>query len=306
MRSNVLSFFGFFTISQDETAVILTLGQFTKTQGPGLGFIIPIIQTVIKTKSSILTMDLPDQKIVLSGNIAVKISGSVNFKVANARRALLEVNDYEYSLKQLSLTTIADVLGTKTIEEIRSHKKSIADQIENIVAETASKWGLADVDIRLTDAEMDEKLLRAMMRETEAEKEANSIVIRASVDKQVAEILVQAARTLNQEPGALTLRVLQTLTDLSNDKATVVIPLPMDMLTHLNPHSKEPKTTVKTAFIQQHSDSKKANCPSCGQLYKVDNVLVDPKFDIDPNSPGIQLQCKKCHDVFTLAASLNS
>ncbi|MCZ6793211.1 MAG: SPFH domain-containing protein [Planctomycetota bacterium] len=168
------------------------------------------------------------------------ISGNLNFRVADPRRALLEVQDYRYSIQQLSLTTIADVLGTKTIEEVRTSKVEIGDEIEKIVAERATTWGLAEVDIRLTDARMDESLMRAMMRETEAHKEARAIQIKAESDREVAEIFAEAARALASSPGAMTLRVLQTLSDISNDKATVVIPIPVDMLSALGGNGGKP------------------------------------------------------------------
>lgn len=316
--SGVLSFFGFFTLNQDEIGVKLTLGSFTGAVNPGLGFVIPIFQRVIKTKSSVQTIDLPDQKVVLNGNISVKISGSVNYRVTNPKRAILDVDNYEYSLRQLALTTISDVLGTKTIEQIRGNKKQIADDIEVLVSKTASAWGLSHVDIRLTDAEMDDSLLRAMMRETEAEKESNAILIKAEADKRVAQTFSDAAKTLGESPGAMTLRILQTLSDMSNSKSTVVMPIPIDFLSGLQgmggtghnnlqgpvgdvAPSLSPPPPPKKAKPYKASDGKvKADCPYCGARYKVDNVLGNNKFDVDPETPGIQLNCKKCHKTFTL------
>jgi regulator of protease activity HflC (stomatin/prohibitin superfamily) len=314
----VISFFGFYTINQDETGVKLTLGNFSGHVRPGLGFMIPIIQTVLKTKASIQTIDLPDQKIVLNGNISVKISGSVNYKVSNSKRAILEVDNYEYSLKQLAMTTISDVLGTKTIEEVRGRKQQIAQEIEDIIATTSSKWGLTDVDIRLTDAEMDDSLLRAMMRETEAEKEANAILIKAKSDKAVAQTFAEAAEILSHSPGAMTLRILQTLSDMSNSKSTVVVPIPTDFLSAIGmgggqmalagvPQEVETAATEAPPSLPSSVDPYKneagiykANCPYCSERYTVDKVVNNYKFDQDPNTPGIQLTCKKCFKLFTL------
>lgn len=312
--TDVITLFGFYTLNQDETGVLLTLGNFSNTLTPGLGFAIPIIQTVKKTKSSIQTIDLPDQKIVLSGNISVKISGNVNYKVTNAKRAILEVGNYEYSLRQLAMTTISDVLGTKRIEEIRSKKSKIADEIEKIVATTAAKWGLSEVDIRLTDAEMDDKLLRAMMRETEAEKEASAIKIKAQADEDVARIFASAAQQLADSPGAMTLRILQTLSDMSNSKSTVVVPIPIELLSglglgssgkHKKGHCKEHTASSKSdmppiAKVFEKEDGMRANCPHCHAHYKVNNVMGNYKFDQDDSIPGIQLKCKKCSEIFTL------
>lgn len=136
---NVIKFLGLFTLQQDEIGVVLTFGKYSHMAGPGLGFAWPIIQKVQKTKSSLQTIDLPDQQIVLSGNISVTISGNLNYRVADPKRALLEVDNYKYSIQQLALTTIADVLGTKSIEEVRTSKVGIADQIEGIVAHRANE-----------------------------------------------------------------------------------------------------------------------------------------------------------------------
>ncbi len=230
-KKNVFKLFGFFTLRQDETGVVLTLGKFSRQVQPGLSFAVPFLQQAQKTMSSLQTIDLPDQQIVLAGNVSVTISGNLNFRVENASKALLEVSDYSYTVQRLALTTIADVLGTKTIEEVRTSKVAIADEIETIVAERAREWGLADVDIRLTDARMDEGLLRAMMRETEAHKEAAAIKIKADGDLKVAQKFAAAAKILADAPGAMTLRVLQTVSDVSSDKSTIIVPLPIDLLT---------------------------------------------------------------------------
>lgn len=225
-----LSLLGFYVLQADEIGVKLSLGKFDRVAQPGLGWASPMLERVIKTKSSLQTIDLPDQQIVLSGNIAITISGNLNFRVAEPEKALLRVNDYSYTIQQFALTTISDVLSTKTIEEVRTAKISIAQEIEDIVADGASKWGLADVDIRLTDARLDDSLMRAMMRETEAEKEARASQIRADSDRRVAQAFSDAAKTLAESPGAMTLRILQSMSDLSNEKSTIVLPLPWDML----------------------------------------------------------------------------
>ena len=126
----VIKVLGFYVLKQDETGVCLTLGKYSGSVGPGLGFAVPFFQQVRKTTSSLQTIDLPNQQIVLNGNISVTISGNLNFRVTNPERALLSVSNYHYTMQQLALTTISDVLGTKSIEEVRSSKTKIADEIE--------------------------------------------------------------------------------------------------------------------------------------------------------------------------------
>jgi hypothetical protein len=236
----VIKLLGFYVLQADEIGVKLNMGKFAGAVGPGPGWASPLLQQVLKTTSSLQTIDLPDQKIVLSGNIAITISGNLNFRVADPQKAILTVENYRYTVQQFALTTISDVLSSKSIEEVRTEKMAIAQEIEDIVAETSAGWGLSDVDIRLTDARLEESLMRAMMRETEAQKEARASEIRAEADKSVAMSYAEAANTLNRSPGALTLRVLQSLTDLSNEKSTIVVPVPWDLLGGI----KEPKDTT--------------------------------------------------------------
>jgi len=312
----VIKFFGFYILQADEVAVTLSLGKFSGVAGPGLGFAFPLIKQVYKTSSSLQTIDLPDQQIVISGNIGITISGNLNFRVGDAGKALLSVNDYRYTVQRLALTTISDVLSTKTIEEVRTDKMKIADEIEKIVAEAAVKWGLTDVDIRLTDARMDEQLLRAMMRETEAKKEASAAQIRADADRDVAESFAEAATTLSGSPGALTLKVLQALSDLSNSKSTVVIPLPWDLLQGgakgLVEQSGQavaaPKASSEiegppNAQLKYETDRTIAVCPICNAQYNVTEAMGNMRYDRMPEVPGIQIRCKQCEGIFTLPGS---
>lgn len=307
---SVITAFGFYVLSQDEIGVCMTLGKYSGIVRPGPGWIFPMLQSILKTKGSLQTIDLPDQQIVLSGNIAVTISGSLNYRVTDPGKALLEVRDYGYSIRQLSLTTISDVLGTKTIEQVRTDKVKIADEIEKIVSIKVAEWGLSDVDIRLTDARLDESLLRAMMRETEARKEAKAIEIKAAADKTVAKTFVDAARTLASAPGAMTLRVLQTLSDVSNDKSTVIIPLPVDILNKLggdgaalgNGAAAAESGGPPTAHAMVKAGVVTASCPFCRKTYNVGDILGKEQYDIRPDIPGQQVKCRSCGKEFTLKA----
>ncbi|MCG6156671.1 SPFH domain-containing protein [Rubinisphaera margarita] len=308
--SGVMTFFGFYVIRQDEIGVRLTLGQFSGIVRPGLGFAIPFFQQITKTRRSLQTIDLPEQQIVLNGNISVRISGNLNFRVDDPEKALLDVSNYRYTIQQLALTTIADVLGTKTIEEVRNEKIKIAQEIEAIVARNAKEWGLRDLDIRLTDAQLDHSLQRAMMRETEAQKEANAIKIKAESDKFVSQIFADAAKTLGSSPGAMTLRVLQTLSDVSNDKTTVVMPIPIELLTMFQNQRSEgdraprgDSTGVQTGpmgELRMSGGKAVATCPGCGAKYDVTEIAGNPDFDVDPEVPGQQLRCRKCSIEFSL------
>jgi regulator of protease activity HflC (stomatin/prohibitin superfamily) len=322
MARRIMTFFGLFVINQDETGVKLTLGKYSGPLAPGLGFMLPIFQKGMKTKGSLQTIDLPDQQIVLSGNIAVTISGNLNFRVLDPAKALLQVKDYTYTVQRLALTTISDVLGTKTIDEIRDSKAALADDIEVIVAGKAEEWGLSSIDIRLTDAKLDESLQRAMTRETEAQKEAGAIRIKAEGDLQVSQVFAQAAETLTASPGAMLLRVLQTLSDISSEKSTVVIPIPIELMSMAQsgaavaPHTQAPAPAASAAPAAQATTDAEtqlpfarllfrdgttlSECPKCKVHYDVAEVIDNPEFDQDPDVPGLQLRCSECDTMFTL------
>ena len=310
----VIKVLGFYVLKQDETGVCLTLGKYSGSVGPGLGFAVPFFQQVRKTTSSLQTIDLPNQQIVLNGNISVTISGNLNFRVTNPERALLSVSNYHYTMQQLALTTISDVLGTKSIEEVRSSKTKIADEIERQVAKLATEWGIGSVDIRLTDARLDENLQRAMMRETEAQKEASAIRIKAESDRVVASIFADAAKMLAASPGAMTLRILQTLSDVSSDKTTIVVPIPIELLnrhtaeTSSTPASRpvEPIAEVATsnvpamATLKLKGDRTVAVCPSCQMRYDSTEIVGNMKYDVSPDIPGQQARCRQCQTIFSL------
>lgn len=316
----VLTLCGFYVLKQNETGVCLTLGKYSGTVSPGLGFAIPFVQQIRKTVSSLQTIDLPDQQIVLSGNISVTISGNLNFRVTSPERALLGVANYRYTMQQLALTTISDVLGTKSIEEVRSSKTRIADEIEKQVAKHATEWGIGSVDIRLTDARLDDNLQRAMMRETEAQKEASAIKIKAESDRFVATIFADAARTLATSPGAMTLRILQTLSDVSSDKTTIVIPIPIDLLNRAGgpgaPSELVPDAhrlqdagaatlpgqgdAIPTATLKLRGDRTIAICPACQAKYDITEILGNLKYDERPDIPGQQARCRHCQAIFSI------
>lgn len=236
----------------------------------------------------------------------MNISGNLNFRVVSPAKSLLEVSNYRYTIQQLAMTTISDVLGTKTIEEVRNEKVKIASEVESVVSRNARDWGLADVDIRLTDARLDDGLQRAMMRETEAQKEANAIKIKAESDRYVSKIFAEAAQTLAGAPGAMTLRVLQTLSDVSNDKSTVVIPIPVDMLSQgggTSAVTPSPETSYPIATIESRGGKTVAICPSCEAKFNVTSILGKDEYDQDTETPGIQLKCKRCSTVFTIPES---
>ncbi len=244
----------------------------------------------------------------------------------------MRVNDYRYTVQQFAMTTISDVLSAKSIEEVRTAKTAIAQEIEDIVAEKAAAWGLDEIDIRLTDARLDDSLLRAMMRETEAEKEARASQIRASADRDVAHSYAEAAKTLAESPGAMTLRILQSLTDLSNDKSTIVLPLPWELLgsiaqssqpigpqqqttplevdVDLEPPASEPddgetskEQEAPLCKLEYQAHRTLAICPDCGSKYNVTDVLGDMRYDKRADIPGVQIQCKRCLSIFTLPGS---
>lgn len=297
MPQKVRALFGFYTLNADEVGVKLRFGKFAKQVNPGLGYK-GFGVSVIKTKSSLQTADLEEQQIVLQGNIAIRLSGNLNYKVADAQRALLTVNDYRYTIRRYALTTIAEVMSSKTIEELRTEKEKLTSEIEYQIKNKAEEWGLSEIDVRLTDAQLDQSLLRAMMRETEAEKESNAIKIKAEADRVVAQIFSEAAKTMESSPGAMTLRILQSLNDMSNNKSTIVVPIPIELLS--GGGNKKPIEEALNAKIQISEEKIIATCPYCKELYNVSSVINKKEMDENLEIPGLQIRCRECNKYFTL------
>lgn len=217
-------------INQYERGVVLTLGQYSHTVGPGLNLIIPYIQRIIKVDMRISTMDIPKQEVITRDNVPANVNAVVYFQVVKAEDALLKVRDFEFALSQYAQTALRDVVGGVELDTLLTERQKIADAIKNIVDSEISAWGLDVTAIKIQDIELPDNMKKSMAKQAESERERRGVIIKSEGELTASENLKKAMETLSNS-GAISLRTLQTIEDASdNPGATVIFALPIEIL----------------------------------------------------------------------------
>ena len=228
----MLLFSTFRILREYERGVVFMLGRFWKVKGPGLVIIIPGIQTMVKVDLRIIVMDVPPQDVISRDNVSVKVNAVVFFRVIDPQRAIIQVEDYYSATNQLAQTTLRSVLGKHELDEMLSERDRLNVDIQKILDAATDAWGIKVTMVEIKHVDIDPTMVRAIARQAEAERERRAKVIHAEGELQAAEKLQQAAAVLSQQPQAIQLRYLETLTVIAADKnSTIVFPLPMDMIT---------------------------------------------------------------------------
>jgi regulator of protease activity HflC (stomatin/prohibitin superfamily) len=215
-----------------QRGVVLTLGRYTGTKGPGLILLIPIVQTIMRVDLRVNVMDVPPQDVISRDNVSVRVNAVVYFRVVDSDKAMLQVADFYSATSQLAQTRLRSVLGQHELDEILSQRDSINHTLQTILDEATDAWGIKISNVEIKDVDINDTMVRAIARQAEAERERRAKVIHAEGEMQAAEKLRDAAAMLSQQPQALQLRYLQTMSDMaSNGKAsTIVFPLPLDLI----------------------------------------------------------------------------
>lgn len=217
--------------AQWEKAVVFRLGKFHKIKGPGLFLIIPLIDQLRMIDMRILAMDIPAQQVITKDNVPVEINGVIFFKVDNAADAIIKVQNYRYAIGQYAQTSLRDVIGLMTLDQLLAEREQIGKAIEANVEKDTKDWGLQVTGIRIQDIDMPEDLKRMMSRQASAEREKRATITKAEGDKAAAVNLADAARTMAESPGAMQLRTLQTVDGLGPTASnTVVIAVPVSIM----------------------------------------------------------------------------
>jgi regulator of protease activity HflC (stomatin/prohibitin superfamily) len=217
--------------AQWEKAVVFRLGQFKEIKGPGLFFVIPLIDQVRLVDTRIRAMDIPAQQMITKDNVPVKINGVIFFKVDQVADALIKVQDYRYAIAQYAQTALRDVIGQMTLDQLLSEREQIAKMIETAVEKDTQGWGLEVTGINIQDVDMPEELKKMMSRQASAEREKRATITKAEGDKEAAFNLAAAATTMATSPGAMQLRTLQTIDGLGPTASnTVILAVPVDMM----------------------------------------------------------------------------
>ncbi len=218
-------------VQEYERGVRFTLGKFSGIINPGLRFVIPILQTWQKVDIRTKVIDVPDQDAITKDNVSIKVNAVLYFKVLEVEKAIIQVEHYGYAVSQLAQTTMRDVVGEVSLDELLGKRDAVSSKIRLIVDKATDPWGIKVESVELKHVELPEDLKRVIGKEAEAEREKRAVIIKASGEVIAADNMAKAAKTLATGPGALHLRTLQSLNDLSSDKSnTVIFAVPLEIL----------------------------------------------------------------------------
>lgn len=217
-----------------ERGVVFTLGRFTSVKGPGLILLLPYVQQMVRVDQRTLVLDVPTQDVISRDNVSVKVNAVIYFRVVQADKAVIQVENFQQATSELAQTTLRSVLGKHDLDEMLSERDKLNNDIQDILDAQTDAWGIKVSNVEIKHVDLDESMIRVIARQAEAERERRAKVIHAEGEKQAAGALLEAAATLAQRPQAMQLRYLQTMTQVAGDRATtVVLPLPLDMIASL-------------------------------------------------------------------------
>ena len=217
-----------------ERGVVFFLGKFQTVKGPGLVFVLPIVQRLIRVNLQTVTMEVPSQDVITRDNVSVKVSAVIFVRVVDPQRAVLAVQDYLYSTSQISQTTLRSVLGQSQLDDLLSKREEINAELQRIIDQQTEPWGVKVSVVEVKNVDLPQEMQRAIAKQAEAERERRAKVIHAEGEFQAAQKLSDAAAVIGQHPAALQLRYLQTLVEIAAEKnSTTIFPVPIDVLSAL-------------------------------------------------------------------------
>ncbi len=214
-----------------ERGVIFTLGRFSRVTGPGIIYVIPILQQMTRVDLRIIVMDVPPQDVISRDNISVQVNAVLYFYVMNPDKAIINVEDFFSATSQLAQTTLRSVLGQHDLDDMLAEREKLNQHIQSIVDEQTDHWGIKVSNVEIKHIDLNEGMIRVIAKQAEAERARRAKVIHTEGEYQAAEKLVKAAEMLTKNPQALQLRYLQTLNSIAEEKnSTIVFPFPMELL----------------------------------------------------------------------------
>ncbi len=218
-------------VNQYERGVRFNLGKYSGISLPGWRLVIPVFQSMRKVDIRTKAVDVPNQLAITRDNVSANINAVIYYRVDSAEKALLEVENFYYAVSQLAQTTMRNVVGEVTLDELLAERNKISDRIKAIVDKASDPWGIKVDNVELKDISLPEEMKRVIAKQAEAERERRAVITKAEGDAVAANNLAKAAKTLAQAPGALHLRTLSTINDLSSDQSnTVIFAVPLEVL----------------------------------------------------------------------------
>ena len=219
-----------------ERGVLFRLGRVVGApRGPGLIFLIPIVDRLLRVSLRTVTMDIPPQDIITRDNVTVRVNAVTYFRVLDPNRAVLEIEDYRFATSQIAQTTLRSIIGQASLDDLLTNREQINRELQQIIDGLTDPWGVKVSLVEVKDVELPDSMRRAMARQAEAERERRAKVIHALGEKEAAETLADAAGLLEAHPAGLQLRMLQTMTEVAAEQnSTLIFPLPMELLRFLD------------------------------------------------------------------------
>jgi regulator of protease activity HflC (stomatin/prohibitin superfamily) len=238
-------------VSEYERGIKFRFGKFTKIMTPGWKIVLPIIESYKKVDIRTKAVDVPEQDAITKDNVSIRINAVIYYKVFDASKAILAVEKYQYAVGQLAQTTMRNAVGAVSLDELLSERDKISTEICNVIDKATDPWGIKVENVELKDVKLPEEMQRVIAKVAEAEREKEAVITKSKGEKEAADNLAKAATVLSAAPGALHLRTLATLNDLSSDQSnTIIFAIPIEVLNafgqdNINNIVKKVKSTKK-------------------------------------------------------------
>lgn len=218
-------------INEYERGIKFKLGKFTKIMNPGWNLVLPIFESYKKVDIRTKAVDVPEQDAITKDNVSIRINAVIYYKIFDASKSILEVENFYYAVSQLAQTTMRNIVGSVTLDELLSERETISTKICEVIDEATDPWGIKVENVELKDVSLPEEMKRVIAKVAEAEREKAAVITKAVGEVEASSNLAKAAEVMNKTPGALHLRTLATLNDLSSDQSnTVIFALPVEVL----------------------------------------------------------------------------
>lgn len=218
-------------INQYQRGVMFTMGRYSGTKSPGWRIVIPVFQRMVKVDMRVKAVDVPNQEAITKDNVSCQINAVIYYKVSDAAKAVIEVENFYYAVSQLAQTTMRNVAGEVDLDELLTNRDAVSNRIKEIVDKLTDPWGIKVDSVDLKDIVLPEEMKRTMAKQAEAERERRAVIIKAEGEVKAAENLAKAGQILYAQPGSLHLRTLNSLNDISSDQSnTIVYAIPLEIL----------------------------------------------------------------------------
>lgn len=218
-------------LKEYERGVIFRLGRYVGIRGPGVIFLIPGLEKMVKINLRTIVMDVPPQDVITKDNVSIKVNAVVYFRVVSPEKAILEVEDFYYATSQISQTTLRSILGQFELDDLLSNREKINLELQDVIDKQTDPWGVKVTAVEIKHIDLPQEMQRAMAKQAEAERERRSKIIHAEGELQSAEKLSQASEIISKNPITIQLRYLQTLNEVASEKnSTIVFPIPIELL----------------------------------------------------------------------------